>query len=217
MTDIQPIKLWLTPPGPNPYKVLVILEELSLPYEIISFKFDDVKKPPFVTLNPNGRVPAIEDPNTGLTLWESGAIILYLVEQYDTQGRLTHGDKVVERNLERQWLMFQMSGQGPYFGQAAWFNILHPERIPSAMARYSAEVRRILSILDGHLATSPYLVGDKLTYADFSFIPWNSMVDILPGESKEEVFKGYKNVVRWQDSIMARDSWKKCVDTRAIL
>lgn len=97
------------------------------------------------------------------------------------------------------------------------FNILHPERIPSAMARYSAEVRRILSILDGHLATSPYLVGDKLTYADFSFIPWNSMVDILPGESKEEVFKGYKNVVRWQDSIMARDSWKKCVDTRAIL
>jgi glutathione S-transferase len=95
------------------------LEELGVPYELKSFKFDDVKKKPFTDINPNGRVPAIEDPNTDLTLWESGAIVQYIIDQYDTKHVLSYGT-VKEKALCNQWLMFQMSGQGPYWGQASW-------------------------------------------------------------------------------------------------
>ena len=113
----------------------MILEELSIPYIINSFKFDDVKKKPFTNVNPNGRNPAIEDPNTNLVLWESGAIIQYLIEQYDTEKKLTYTD-LIRRNHLNQFLMFQMSGQGPYFGQSGWFQVLHHEKLPSAIERY---------------------------------------------------------------------------------
>lgn len=98
---------------------MVVLEELGTPYEIMSFRFEEVKSKRFIDINPNGRVPAIQDPNTDLTLWESGAIIQYLIEQYDT-GHILSFETLKERHLTNQWLHFQMSGQGPYFGQAAW-------------------------------------------------------------------------------------------------
>jgi glutathione S-transferase len=98
--------------APNAWKVITILEELNVPYEIKSFKFEDVSKRPFTDINPNGRNPAIEDPNTGLVLWESGAIVLYLVEQYDKEKKLTYTD-LVQRNHLNQYLIFQVSGQGP--------------------------------------------------------------------------------------------------------
>ncbi|KAF2873784.1 glutathione S-transferase [Massariosphaeria phaeospora] len=218
MAEIKPIKVWLTPSGPNPWKVILVLEELSIPYEMESFPFPDVKKESYLTINPNGRVPAINDPNTGITLWESGAIILYLVEQYDKEGKLTY-ESLRRKNEERQWLMFQVSGQGPYFGQAGWFTVLHAEKIPSAISRYTNEVRRILGVLDGHLAKTGtgYLVGDKLTYADLVFVPYNDRVDALTGMSKEEVFGGYENVVKWHEKMLARESWKKSMEVRARL
>ena len=122
----------------------------------------DLKKPPFEKLNPNGRVPVIEDPNTGITLWESGAIVEYLVETYDTKHSLTYASSP-EKHFVKQWLHFQMSGQGPYFGQAAWFEKFHPEKIESAKERYKNEIKRVLKVLDKHLETSGkgYLVGDK--------------------------------------------------------
>jgi len=122
----------------------------------------DLKKPPFEKLNPNGRVPAIEDPNTGITLWESGAIVEYLVETYDTKHSLTYASSP-EKYFVKQWLHFQMSGQGPYFGQAAWFEKFHPEKIESAKERYKNEIKRVLKVLDKHLESSGkgYLVGDK--------------------------------------------------------
>lgn len=95
-------------------------------------------------------MPAIEDPNTNLTLWESGAIYQYLVEQYDTGGRLTHAT-LAGRHHCNQWLHFQVSGQGPYFGQCGWFGHLHPERIPSAVERYANEIRRVLGVIEGVL------------------------------------------------------------------
>jgi glutathione S-transferase len=118
----------------------------------------DLKKPPFEKLNPNGRVPAIEDPNTGITLWESGAI----VEYYDTKHSLTYASSP-EKYFVKQWLHFQISGQGPYFGQAAWFEKFHPEKIESARERYKNEIKRVLKVLDKHLETSGkgFLVGDK--------------------------------------------------------
>jgi glutathione S-transferase len=122
----------------------------------------DLKKPPFEKLNPNGRVPAIEDPNTGITLWESGAIVEYLVETYDTKHSLTYASSP-EKYFVKQWLHFQISGQGPYFGQAAWFEKFHPEKIESARERYKNEIKRVLKVLDKHLETSGkgFLVGDK--------------------------------------------------------
>ncbi|GKZ38570.1 glutathione S-transferase, nitrogen catabolite repression regulator [Aspergillus brasiliensis] len=143
----EPITVWLTPSGPNSWKVITILEELQVPYVIHSFKFDDVKKPPFIGINPNGRVPAIVDPNTNLTLWESGAIIQYLEEVYDTDKKITY-NSLNERHLLNQYLHFQMSGQGPYFGQCGWFNVLHPEKLPSAIDRYVREVHRVLGVLN---------------------------------------------------------------------
>ena len=78
-----------------------------------------MKEKPYTDINPNGRAPAIQDPNTGLTIWESGAILEYLIETYD-KGQKLHYNTPKERNLQRQYVFFQVSGQGPYFGQAAW-------------------------------------------------------------------------------------------------
>jgi len=79
-TELKPIKLWGRG-GPNPPKVQILLEELSLPYEAVGVPWEDIKKPAYLAINPNGRLPSIQDPNTNLTLWESGAIVLYLIEQ----------------------------------------------------------------------------------------------------------------------------------------
>jgi glutathione S-transferase len=94
--------------------------ELGIPYEIKAIGFAEVKQEPFLSLNPNGRMPAIEDPNTGLVLWESGAIIDYLIENYDKEHKLTY-DTFPEKYQQDSWKYFQVSGQGPYFGQYVWF------------------------------------------------------------------------------------------------
>ena len=96
--------------APNPWKVATILEELALPYQLKLVEFADVKNPGFIKINPNGRLPAIIDPNTGMTLWESGAIVLYLVETYDKQGLVSFAEGP-EKFLCQQWLMFQVSGK----------------------------------------------------------------------------------------------------------
>jgi len=97
-----------------------MLNELKIPYDTEIMDFADLKKEPFESVNPNGRVPAIEDPNTGITLWESGAIIEYLLETYDTTHEFSYTSSP-EKYLQQSWLHLQVSGQGPYFGQRAWF------------------------------------------------------------------------------------------------
>lgn len=210
---MKPIRVHMCPPGPNPWKVVLILEELNIPYEINSFKFEDVKKKPFTDLNPNGRAPAIEDPNTDLVLWETGAIIQYIVEQYDTRKTLTY-ETLKEKHHLNQWLMFQVSGQGPYFGQAGWFNVLHPEKLPSAINRYNNELKRVLGVLDGCLEGKQWLVGDKITFADLAFATWNDRIDSLilcPSEAK---FDGFPNVKAWHERMTSRPSWTKAMQTR---
>ncbi|KAF2497520.1 glutathione S-transferase [Lophium mytilinum] len=187
---IKPIRVWLTPAGPNPYKVIIVLEELRVPYETKSFTYPEVKKKPFTDINPNGRVPAIEDPNTNLTLWESGAIVQYLVEQHHCN----------------QWLMFQMSGQGPYFGQATWFNFLHAEKIPSAIERYNNEVKRVVGLLDSCLDGKQWLVGDKCTFADLASAPWNNVVGTIFSLPTDQMFDEFPNVKAWHDRITSRPS-----------
>ena len=100
---------------------------------------------------------------------ESDAILTYLVEKYDPEHKIsaaTAEDKITQL----QWLFFQSSGQGPYFGQAAWFTFYHPEKIPSAVDRYKNEIKRVLGVLDGVLAKQEWLVAGKATIADISFI-----------------------------------------------
>ncbi|KAI0147592.1 glutathione S-transferase [Xylariaceae sp. FL1272] len=216
----NPIKVWITPPGPNPWKAVFLFEELGLNYEISSFSFEQVKKPPFININPNGRVPAIEDPNTGITLWESGAIYQYLAEVYDTENRLSY-DTLKERHLCNQWLHFQMSGQGPYFGQAGWFTHLHPEKIPSAIERYTKEIRRVLGVLETALAGKPadsqWLVGDKMTFADMAFFPWNARLNDVLSVPWDDVWKETPHVRAWHEKMAALPSWKRCMEIRARL
>ena len=159
-----------------------------------------------VCSNPPGRVPAIKDPNTGISLWESGAIIQYLVETYDKDHKISYG-KTPEKYYEQQWLAFQISGQGPYYGQAAWFKMFHHEKLPSAVERYTKEVERVMGVLDGHLQKNEWLVGNKCTYADIAFIPWGSRVGWLMGEDAP---KGkYKAYDAWMEKMQSRPAIKK--------
>ncbi|VUC23857.1 unnamed protein product [Clonostachys rosea] len=220
MTPTKAIRVWLTPPGPNSWKVVNVIEELGVPYEFVSFKFEHVKSPPFININPNGRVPAIEDPNTDITLWETGAIIQYLISQYDPN-KLLHYDTLKEHNLCIQWLSFQISGQGPYFGQCGWFSVLHPEKIPSAIERYQNELKRILGVLETVLASRPadqqWLVGDRITFADLSFVPYNDRVDVLLGVPADKKFESFPHVKAWHEKMIARPAWIKSMEHRARL
>lgn len=101
---------------------------------------------------------------------ESDAILLYLVDTYDREHKISVSD-VNEKYTQLQWLFFQASGQGPYFGQLGWFAFFHQEKIPSAIERYKNEVKRVLSVLDGVLSKQSWLVGGKPTIADLSFFP----------------------------------------------
>lgn len=112
---------------------------------------------------------------------------------------------------------FQTSGQGPYFGQAGWFTVLHSEKLPSAISRYQNEVRRIHGVLDGWLNGRQWLVGDKLTYADLAFATWNDRSDAVLECAPEDKFKGFPNVHAWHERITSRPSWKKAMETRARL
>ncbi|CAM1511584.1 Fc.00g090970.m01.CDS01 [Cosmosporella sp. VM-42] len=208
MSETKPITLYIHPQGPNPKKVIIILEELGIPYT--SIPISEPKGEEYTKINPNGRLPAIVDPNTDLTLWESGAIIEYLIEQYDKESKLTF-TTFPEKYLLKQYLHFQMSGQGPYFGQAVWFHVFHPEDVPSAKERYIDQVIRVVQVLDKILEGKTYLVGEKCTYADISFIPWNSLVtDGFGGiYEKFEVETKYPNFVAWHKRLNERPAVKK--------
>jgi glutathione S-transferase len=216
----RPILVYITPPGPNSWKTVFLLEELGLNYKLEPFRFDDVKKEPFIHINPNGRVPAIMDPNTNLTLWETGAIHQYIIEQYDTDAQLSY-TTLEEKHLSSQWLHFQTSGQGPYYGQASWFQHLHHESFPSAIERYQKEVKRILSVLDGVLskkdAQSQWLVGNKMTYADVAFVPWNFRLSEVLLQSWDQVWEGAPHARAWHERMIELPSWKRIMETRAQL
>jgi glutathione S-transferase len=142
---------------------------------------------------------------TSLKDWrnvQSIAIIQYLIEKYDTTGRLTYTTGP-EKYLVNQWLLFQASGQGVYFGQgnsrdlfdlcwveadewnsAVWFSHVHAEKLPSVISRYRKEIRRVLGVLDAALEGKRFLVGDKVTIADLSFVPWHSVIPVRSNKPK---------------------------------
>lgn len=215
----EPIKLW-GQGSTNPPKVAMILEELHLAYEVIAFPMSDVKKPEFTAINPNGRLPAIQDPNTGITLWESGAIVEYLIETYDPDHSISFAQGTAEYYHAKQWLFFQVSGQGPYYGQAAWFTKFHHEKLPSALERYTQEVRRVTGVLESWLAkqkevypetNGPWLVGNKLSYADISFLQWQRVIPMIMTEEQYNI-KDFPLLEAWIGKMMARKTVARALD-----
>ncbi|KAI0323914.1 glutathione S-transferase C-terminal-like protein [Cubamyces sp. BRFM 1775] len=200
--------------GPNGWKTAIVLEELGLEYESIYLDFQkgEQKAPEYTKYNPNGRIPALIDHhNNDFVVWESNAILTYLVDKYDPEGKISV--KGFEEKIHQlQWLFFQSSGQGPYFGQVSWFQFFHSEKIPSAIERYQKEILRVFGVLESVLSKQEWLVGGKLTIADLSFIPWNVFaVNILlkdaPGYNGVE--KDFPALHKWHSALLARPSVKK--------
>jgi glutathione S-transferase/GST-like protein len=182
---------------PNGYKVSIALEELGLPYalRVVDFSRDEQKQPWFLALSPNGRIPAIVDHGEDdFAVFESGAILVYLAEK---TGRLLPADRK-GRSRVLQWLMFQMAGIGPMMGQANVFFRYLPEKVPVAIARYQAEVKRLFRVLDGRLEHHEYLAGDYsiADIANWSWVrtwKWSGVpIDDLP------------HLTRWVEQVRAR-------------
>lgn len=177
-------------PTPNGVKASIALEEMELPYEahLITLADSDVKSPEFLSLNPNNKIPAIIDPNgpdgAPIGLFESGAILLYLAEK---TGKLI-GQTGTDKAKITQWLMFQMGGIGPMFGQLGFFYKFAGSEIedPRPRERYINEAKRLLNVLDLHLEGQDWLVGDY-SIADIATAPWLRALD----------FYGAKDVVGW--------------------
>lgn len=194
------IEAW-TWPTPNGHKVHIALEELELPYTVIPVNIGagDQFKPEFLALTPNHRIPAIVDPDgpggKRIELFESGAILIYLAEK---TGRLMPTDPI-ERYTCLQWLMFQMGGVGPMFGQYNHFATYAPEKLPYAIERYSNEVKRLHLVLNKRLSQAAYLAGDDYSIADIATFPWIRNADKRGIDLAE-----YPAVKRWHDEIAAR-------------
>ena len=159
---------------PNGWKVSIALEELGLAYAVheIDLQAGDQKQPEFLALNPNGRIPVLVDEEAGVTVFESGAILIYLAERYGN-GRLLATDGPT-RYETLAWVMFQMAGVGPMQGQANIFYRYFEERIPAAISRYQNETRRLYEVLDGRLADRPFLAGEY-SIADIANYTWPTL------------------------------------------
>lgn len=188
---------------PNGYKVSVTLEETGLPYETRALKLNELeqKQPWFLGINPNGRIPAIVDTDNGdFAVFESGAIMIYLAEK--TGSPLLPTD-FNNRSRVLQWLMFQMGGVGPMMGQANVFFRYFPEKIQPAIDRYQGETRRLLGVLDSHLANHEYLAGDY-SIADIANFCW-ARTHNWSGVDLDDL----PHLQRWIDAIAARPAVQK--------
>ncbi|KAI5811297.1 glutathione S-transferase [Peziza echinospora] len=210
--------------GPNPWKVLYVLHELGfaddVEIKLVGFSGPGSHKDAaFTKYNPNGRTPAFVDhSNNDFVIWESGAILYYLVEKYDTEHKISFST-VEEKSLAIQYLAFQISGQGPYFGQAVWFHNYHAEDIPTAKKRYLDEIHRVLSVLETILEGKEWLVSNKFSYADISFVPWNKALDWFASKAPEVATwrEKYPNVGRWHEAVLARPATKAAEAVREAL
>ncbi|RQO56917.1 glutathione S-transferase [Paucibacter sp. KBW04] len=169
-------------PTPNGVKVSIMLEETGLAYEphLVSFASNDQLSPEFLSLNPNNKIPAIVDPDgpggQPLALFESGAILIYLAEK---TGQFLPRDAAA-RYQTLQWLMFQMGGVGPMFGQLGFFHKFAGKDFEDKRPRdrYAAESRRLLSVLNQHLAGRAWMMGADYSIADIAIFPWvNNLID----------------------------------------
>tara|TARA_R110002110_G_scaffold68731_10_gene185883 strand:+ start:8283 stop:8915 length:633 start_codon:yes stop_codon:yes gene_type:complete len=192
---------WTTPNG---RKVSIMLEETGLPYEVraVDLGKDEQFEPAFLKISPNNRIPAIidRDADSGpLPVFESGAILVYLAEK---TGKFL-AVKGEQRAKTLEWLMWQMGGVGPMFGQANHFLNTAPEQIPYAIERYIGEAARLIKVLDTRLGQSEYMGGDY-SIADMATYPWIEVAFPLIAPAKPDIIGEGANVKRWLDALGAR-------------
>lgn len=192
---------WTTPNG---HKVTMFLEEAEIPYRIVPINIGkgDQFQPEFLQIAPNNRIPAIVDtePAGGgdpISVFESGAILLYLAEK---TGKCIPSD-LRGRVETLQWLFWQMGGLGPMAGQNHHFNIYAPEKIPYAINRYVNETGRLYGVLNKRLSDRPFIAGELYTIADMASYPW-----IVPHKAQGQNLEDFPHLKRWFESIQSRPS-----------
>src|ERR1700761_2900307 len=195
-------------PTPNGVKVSIMLEEIGLPYEVhlVDFNKDDQRTPEFLSLNPNGKIPAILDPNgpggKPLGLFESGAILQYLAEK---TGKLLPTD-AARRYEAIQWLHFQMGAVGPMFGQLGFFHKFAGREIEDKrpLERYRAESKRLLGVLETRLEGRPWIMGEDYTIADIATLGWVRNLVGFYGAGELVEYETLKHVPEWLERCLAR-------------
>lgn len=191
-------------PTPNGHKITIALEEMKLAYKIkpVNIGKGDQFKPEFLAFSPNNRMPAIIDHDTPdgkpQTVFESGAILLYLAEKTALFMPSNHRQKI----KVYEWLMWQMGGFGPMLGQAHHFNFYAKEKLPYAMERYSTEANRLYGVLDRQLANYEYVAGDY-SIADMAIFPWTRTF-----ERQNVTIEDYQNVMRWRQMMSEKPAVK---------
>ncbi len=183
---------------PNGRKASIMLEEVNLPYAVHSINITKGEQftPEFVAINPNSKIPALVDQDTGITVFESGAILIYLAEK---TGKLLPTESS-QRFQVLEWLMFQMGGVGPMLGQYNHFNRFAPEKIDYAIARYRTETLRIFSVLDHQLGDREFICGEY-SIADIATFPWIASYEFM-GLTLDE----HPHLKRWVETVQQRPS-----------
>ena len=200
---------WATPNG---HKVHIMLEETGLEYRVhpIDIGAGDQFKPEFLAISPNNKIPAIVDADgpggRPLSLFESGAILIYLAEK---TAKFLPLD-TASRYATLQWLMFQMGGLGPMLGQTHHFRVYAPQQIEYAVNRYTNEAKRLYGVMDTQLGKSAYLAGNDYTIADIAAFPWTRS-----WKNQGLELADYPNVKRWHEAIAARPAVQRGVEVLA--
>ena len=203
-TSIKPLTLHAHGTGPNPYKVAAALEFLDLPYEVKLWQFGDadngVKGAKFTKINENGRVPALEDPNTGVVSWESGACINYLLRVYDKQNKLgPRSDSEQDRVDFDKWIFFLLSTLGPSMGQTNWFRHYHSQKNEDALKRYEEQSYRCFEVLEGHLKKDGgkfMLPGPTPSAVELHIYPW-----VYQHSFAQLSLDKYPSLAKWLQSV----------------
>ena len=197
-------------PTPNGHKITMFLEEAGIEYRIVPVNIGagEQFRPEFLAISPNNRMPAIVDhePADGgepVSVFESGAILVYLAEKY---GRFLPGD-LRGRKTVLEWLFWQVGGLGPMAGQNHHFAIYAPEKIPYAIERYVKETNRLYGVLDGRLKGRAFIAGDDITIADMASYPW-----IVPYERQGQKLDDFPNLKRWFEAIAARPATQRAYE-----
>ena len=191
---------WTTPNG---RKGSIMLEEVGLDYEVHPINIGEGEQfsPDFLAISPNNKIPAIVDRELDVSIFESGAILIYLAEK---TGQLLPTE-VVPRAKVLEWLMFQMSGIGPILGQVGHFLQSAPEQIPYAIDRFTSESARLMKVLDDQLGREAYAAGDY-SIADIALYPWVSVGFEPLRQMKADVLGEGANIERWLESVGERSA-----------
>lgn len=191
-----------TDSSPNGFKVTIALEELALPYHLHHVRIDagDHRQPAFLAFNPHGRIPVIADHESGVTLFESAAILLYLAEK---SGRLLPHDPVARWEAIK-WLQFHSSSVGPVIGQRVHFELFATEKNAAVIERYRQLMKSVFTVIDNRLAQYPFLAGDDYSIADIAHFGWTHIAQIVHFD-----FSQHRHMSAWHERVAQRPAVRK--------